>query len=84
MNHEVYENPTVDIYRIIDDAIEKKDRSVMIFIGNGSMQVSIQPAGEKPAWIERDGRYICPECGVSQRGCTVYCPECGEKLYMEE
>lgn len=80
MNHTVYENPSIDIYKIIDDAVEKKDRNVTIFISGGNTSIYIRPE-EKPMWIKSNGWYKCPECEQEFRTVSLYCPACGEKLY---
>lgn len=74
----------VDIHKIIDDAMEKKDRSVTIFINKDATTVSVYPYEDKPTeWIvlDRNGNWFrCPECGSTYRDMSPYCPECGEKL----
>jgi predicted amidophosphoribosyltransferase len=85
-HHVVYERDSkpVDIHKIIDDAMEKKDRSVTIFIGKEATTVSVYPYDDKPReWITMDrngGWFRCPECGSTYRDMSPYCPECGEKL----
>lgn len=75
----------IDINKIIDDAIEKKDRSVMIFINGETTSVSINPIEGPLKWKTfntPDGyiSYKCPNCGVTTDYQTQYCSECGEKL----
>jgi len=74
----------VDIHKIIDDAMEKKDRSVTIFINKDATTVSVYPYEDKPlAWVEStktNYSYQCPTCGDHFRTQSPYCPTCGEKL----
>ena len=73
----------VDIHKIIDDAMEKKDRSVTIFISKDATTVSVYPYEDKPReWVPREDTmgYLCPECNVWQKHPTNYCSNCGEKL----
>lgn len=44
------ETPTVDIYKIIDDAMEKHDRSVSIVISPDEITINVYPT--EPRWIE--------------------------------
>ena len=44
------ETPTVDIHKIIDDAMEKHDRSVSIFISPDGITINVYPT--EPRWIE--------------------------------
>ena len=80
-----------DIHKIIDDAMEKKDRCVSIFISNFGTTVHVDPFdNHKPHWIpkyqEGMGRwpasYICSECGVEHKHIACYCGFCGEKLAL--
>lgn len=75
-------NTALDIPRIIDEAMEKKNRSVTIFIGAHGTTVNVYPYQEtKPHWIEKDGRFSCSECGyISDFYPYRYCPDCGEEL----
>lgn len=84
----------LDINKIIDDAMEKKDRSVNIFINGDNVSVYVEPLGKHdPRWIirERPGsgkysipkrEYECSECHVWTDSITPYCGTCGEKLRM--
>lgn len=86
------EEPKIDIHKIIDDAMEKRDRSVSIYIGQSCVTVNVTPyEKEEPArWIynRHTGYGQCSECGHEiepevYRGCIYwpnYCAECGEKL----
>ena len=77
----------VDIHKIIDDAMEKGDRSVYILIHSGGMSVTINPyVEEKPKWLHiGNGHFKCSDCGNDyDANCNplpVYCGCCGEKLY---
>lgn len=71
----------IDINKIIDDAIEKKDRSVMIFINGETVSVSVNPIEGPLKWLKCGYHvYKCPNCGVDTDKQTQYCSECGEKL----
>jgi hypothetical protein len=80
----------LDINKIIDDAMEKKDRSVNIFIHGDNTSVYVEPLKKHdPRWIDRssDGTgttfsvgYECPECHMFSKFATPYCGICGEKL----
>ena len=75
--------PIVDIHKIIDDAMEKKDRAVHIFITDNTTSVDVIPyEGGMSRWIfDRDyGTYECSECHNTNAYPAPYCPECGEKL----
>jgi len=71
----------IDINKIIDEAIEKKDRSVMIFINGETTSVSINPIEGPLKWLKVGYKiYKCPNCGVGTESESQYCPDCGEKL----
>lgn len=88
-HHTVYEkdNPTVDIHKIIDDAMAKGDRTVYILIHDGHMSVDVRPyTEEKVQWIHiGNGHFKCSDCGYEISDCgallPVYCGGCGEKLH---
>lgn len=82
-------NTQVDIHKIIDDAMEKKDRTVCVFMTQYGVRIQVDPIDEhKPHWVEKDvaaGPYRhyqmkCSECGYETNNPTPYCPACGEKL----
>ncbi len=81
----------VDIQAIIDDAMEKKDRMVSIFISPSGTTVNVQPLDDKkPRWMYSenapmyDYQFKCSECGAFNNGPSPYCPVCGEKLAAPE
>ena len=76
----------VDINKIVDDAMEKKDRTVTVFISGENVSVSVSPLDNTPAKWNRvlAGISKCPECGYKTNCETQYCPECGEKLSRSE
>lgn len=81
--------PHIDISALINEAIEKKDRTVSIFYHNGSISINVTPLAEsKPHWIYREGRgmyeFECSECGFFHEFESPFCPECGEKLSKSE
>lgn len=83
MKVNVFENEKIDIHKIIDDAMEKKDRRVTVFISDIGMTINVNPIEEDGTWwILEDGSYTkfrCSNCG--QRGTypTTYCPHCGDQ-----
>lgn len=89
------EQPTVreivDVHTIINEAMDKKDRFVHIFIMGDNISVDVKPLSESdPRWIVREkkgyGRvrhqFECSECRVWSDNITPYCSFCGEKLRM--
>lgn len=69
------------IKSIIDEAMEKRDRTVTVYISGESMHVSVTPLGEdEPRWIPKDGGYVCSTCGQWDHHPTRYCRLCGEAL----
>jgi uncharacterized paraquat-inducible protein A len=83
----------IDINKIIDDAMEKKDRMVHIFMMGDTLSVDVQPLeANDPRWIIRDTyrgnsrfpkrEFECSECHTWHDKATPYCPDCGEKLRM--
>lgn len=75
--------PIVNIRKIIDDSMEKKDRAVHILITSTGTSVEVIPySNETPRWIfDRDYcTYECSECHNTNAYPAPYCPECGEKL----
>lgn len=73
-----------DIHKIIDDAMEKRDRKVHIMIYNTSVSVSISPSdgGEGMRWIEENGGFRCSDCGNISGFPQTYCPDCGAQRTM--
>ena len=76
----------LDINKIIDDAMEKKDRTVTVFITGGNVSVSVSPLEDAPhKWSKvLAGISKCPECGYKTNYESAYCPDCGEKLKRSE
>ena len=77
----------IDINKIVDDAMEKKDRQVHIFIVSDTVSVNVTPlADSDPRWIlrKKPGMYLrtyeCSECHAEVEHTSPYCPSCGEKL----
>ncbi len=75
------------ICKIIDDAMEKKDRSVQLFISNQRILISVYPYEQGyPNWIPVEDplsnkqKFRCPECKSYSDFMTPYCPICGEQL----
>ena len=80
----------IDIHKIIDDAMEKKDRRVTVFMSSAGTSVYVDPYDDKPLeWIVTCGNgnpfvspYKCPSCGIPSEVPDPYCRVCGEKLKM--
>ena len=78
------------IKSIIDEAMEKRDRTVSVFISGENMHVTVAPLGaDEPRWIPRKieedtFRYICPVCGEWEDFESRYCRTCGEALKRSE
>lgn len=69
------------IKSIIDEAMEKRDRTVLVYIHGDTMSVSVTPIGaDEPRWIPKDGGYVCSTCGQWDHHPTRYCRLCGEAL----
>lgn len=77
----------VDTHKIIDDAMEKGDRSVYILMHKDGMSVTISPYVEdRPKWLHMgNGHFKCSDCGHEHCDyygeLPVYCGHCGEKMY---
>lgn len=81
----------IDIPKLIDEAIEKKDRRVTIFVSNIATTIKVEPiVDDDPRWIVRDTKapfintFICSECGRYSDRTYNYCPECGEKMKVPD
>lgn len=75
----------ININKIIDDAIAKKDRTVVVFISGENVTVSVSPLDNDSAkWIRATGHSKCSECGFISDYETPFCPDCGEKLGKSE
>lgn len=77
----------VNIHKIIDEAMEKRDRVVSVFISPSGTSVRVEPlTTDKPRWIynKQNGNYICPECGRSSIARYMFCPNCGEQMSILE
>lgn len=86
-----YHPEQLDLHKLIDEAMEKKDREVSIFIMKDNMSVYVRPVSSNdPRWIVHEkcsGRkitweYECSECHVYSDKLMCYCGYCGEKLRM--
>jgi hypothetical protein len=78
--------PKIDISKLIDEAMEKKDRYVTVFVNNeGHMSINVYPyEKDEPRWTGEHLNYKCSACGCHNNHPTPYCPECGEKLKLPE
>ena len=81
-----YDNHISMIKSIIDEAMEKRDRTVSVFISGENMHVTVAPLGEdEPRWIEKavdnhQSVYVCSACGEEEMLPSRYCRNCGEAL----
>ena len=74
-------NTEIDIHKLIDEAIEKKDRYVSIYIGEFATTISVHPVGEKAMWLrDNNGHIYCSACGNRSRDRGAYCSFCGEEV----
>ena len=73
-----------DIQKIIDDAMEKGDRSVHISVVGDKVDVSVQPYKEEGwgEWKLVNGDYYCSKCNMMERYPQLHCPACGAKMKM--
>lgn len=94
-NYSVSTDTNIDISKLIDDAMEKKDRTVNIFISNIGTSIYVNPiVDDDPRWIKRtrdlnsDPKifvppvFKCSACFAETEYPTSYCPHCGEKMKM--
>lgn len=79
--------PKIDIHKLIDEAMAKKDRSVSLYISEHGVSVTVTPLDEPAHWIEREtcdfGRfpYECSNCHHFSSHMSPYCPICGEQMH---
>lgn len=79
--------PVIDIHKIIDDAMEKKDRSVMLYIGENGTSVYVNPyKDDKVVWKAAPGAKhpYCSNCGRQAEAAYSFCPWCGEQVAISE
>lgn len=73
----------VDINKIIDDAMEKRDRYVHIFISGVGTSIYVRPDdNELMRWKPNpyDNKPLCGNCGRASDQAYPHCPWCGEEL----
>ena len=68
-------NVSIDIHKIIDDAIEKKDRYVTIMSSPYGTSVCVRPNEPQPR---------CKTCGTEADPDHIFCPNCGHYLWIGE
>lgn len=81
-----------DIQKIIDDAMEKGDRSVHISVVGDGVSLNVYPYKEEgrgvwSAIVDDDGwtrSHRCSKCGFEARFETPYCPHCGNEMRRPE
>lgn len=68
-----------DLHKIIDDAMERGDRQVHIYIMKDNVSISVRPASEDDGmkWRQVGGGYICSDCGGASTTADLYCKHCG-------
>lgn len=76
----------VDIHKIIDDAMDKRDRTVSIYIGEAGVSVSVYPVDQdRVHWIYHEDydryNFECSNCGMDSEFQTTYCHSCGELMH---
>lgn len=74
-------NTEIDIHKLIDETIAKKDRYVNIYIGEFATTVSVHPTADKAMWLhDNNGKIYCSACGNRSRDRGTYCSFCGEEM----
>lgn len=76
-----------DIQKIIDDAMEKGDRSVHISIVGDGVSLNVYPYKEEYGmgeWKHSHNAYSCSVCNNLEEWCKPYCPQCGSKMKFPE
>lgn len=80
-------NSQVDIHKLVDDVMEKKDRYVTIFISESGTGVYVYPyENDKASWkvitepITGKQLFLCGNCNRTVEQGYPYCPWCGEEL----
>ena len=76
-----------DIQKIIDDAMEKGDRSVHISVVGDGVSLNVYPYKEDDGmgvWIPMNSGYYCSKCNSAEEWCKSYCSECGAKMKFPE
>lgn len=79
-------NKLLSIHKIIDDAMEKRDRTVSIFISaeNNAVSVNVYPVNHDEVYWKADpDGLICTNCGFQDQSYSkyTYCPDCGELMH---
>lgn len=73
----------IDVASIINEAMEKKDRYVSIFIGEAGTTISVYPHEDsKTTWkyLKEGSDPICSNCGRIVDQPFPFCPWCGEEI----
>lgn len=77
----------IDVPQLIEDAMQRKDRTIHIFISDIGTSVYITPSEEeaKPVWKLVRGHngkhaFLCTNCNRTSKQGYPYCPWCGEVL----
>ena len=80
----------IDIHKIIDDAMEKKDRCVSLYISESGVSVTVTPLEEPTHWekivLSDDSlfgrvRYRCSNCKTITNYASHFCSACGEEMH---
>lgn len=84
------DNLQVNIHKIIDDAMEKKDRCVSVYISESGVSVTVTSLEEPTHWerivLSDDSlfgrvRYRCSNCKITGNYASHFCPACGEEMH---
>ena len=81
MEEKTFDRETV--LELIDDAMNKGDRSVSIYVGKHGMSINVypyEPGLQKWIHDEEHHCYVCPNCGCIEHDQSFYCRGCGEQL----
>lgn len=73
-----------DIKAIIDDAMEKGDRSVQVSVIGDSVTLIVSPYKDDDMgeWKYSHNAYSCSICNNAEEWCKPYCPNCGAKMKL--
>ena len=83
--HDKSSSNDIDIHKLIDDAMEKKDRNVNIYISEHGTSIYVNPIRDEdePHWIVcgTSGSVKCSCCGNIEKYNSLFCPRCGEQMH---
>ena len=81
MDHDPLKH-NADIREIINQAMDRDDKQISIFIRGDVVSVDVRPYKEEaPRWIKHGNfEYECSNCGDIRKYPLTYCPNCGEMI----